>query len=88
MAKIILGTISILIKDRHNRSAAVNALLTERSHLIRARLGVNVEPKCAADCLAVISLVVEGEEKEINELTKKLDNLPGVKAGSYLMLGE
>jgi len=88
MNKTILGTISILIKDRHNKSAGVNELLTKESRLIRARLGVNVEPKCAAGCLAVISLVVEGEEKEINDLTKKLNDLSGVKAGNYLMLSE
>lgn len=88
MNKTILATISVLIKDRHSKSAGVNDLLTKQGGLIRARLGVNLEPKCSAGCLAVISLVVQGEEKEINDLTKKLNDLPGVKAGNYLMLSE
>lgn len=86
--KINLGTISILIKDRHNRSSALNELLTQESHLIRARLGVNVEPKCSADCLAVISLIVEGTEEEINGLTEKLNALPGIKAQNNFLASE
>lgn len=85
---MILGTISILIKDRHNKSVGVNEILTKEGSLIRARLGVNVEPKCSSDCLAVISLVVEGAKTEINGLLKKLNSLPGVKARYCLMLSE
>jgi putative iron-only hydrogenase system regulator len=84
MDKKILGTISILIKDRHNKSLGVNELLNKEGRLIRARLGVNIEPKCTADCLAVISLVAEGTEEEINSLTEKLNTLAGVKAQNYL----
>jgi putative iron-only hydrogenase system regulator len=88
MSKTILGTISILIQDRHSKSAGVNELLTKQGHLIRARLGVNIEPKCSAGCLAVISLVVEGTKEEINGLTGKLNTLAGVKAQDNLMLIE
>lgn len=88
MAKTILGTISILIQDRHNKSARLNELLTQESNLIRARLGVNIEPKCSADCLAVICLIVEGSEAEISGLTKKIDDLPGIKAANNLMITE
>jgi putative iron-only hydrogenase system regulator len=84
MNKTIIGTISILIKDRHNQSGLVNELLNKESKLIRARMGVNIEPKCSADCLAVISLAVEGFEDEINSLTEKLNKLPLVKAHNYL----
>ena len=86
--KKYLGTISVLIKDRHNISAGVNELLTKEGGLIRARLGVNVEPKCSSDCLAVISLVVEGEAAEINGLAEKLNALNGVKAQANLLLNE
>jgi putative iron-only hydrogenase system regulator len=88
MSKTILGTLSILVKDRHSLSAAVNEILTKEGRLIRARLGVNIEPKCLSGCLAVISLVVEGTETEIRGLTKKLDDLDGVKAQNNLMLIE
>lgn len=88
MNKMILGTISILIKDRHKKSVGVNEILTKEGGLIRARLGVNIEPKCSSDCLAVISLVVEGAETEINGLLEKLNSLPGVKAQYCLMLSE
>jgi hypothetical protein len=80
MNKTILGTVSILIKDRHNKSTGVNELLNKEGSLIRARLGVNIEPKCSADCLAVIGLVVEGAEAELSGFTAKLNGLPGVKA--------
>jgi len=83
-----LGTISILIKDRHNQSAGLNELLTKEGSLIRARLGVNVEPECSAGCPAVISLVVEGEEAEINGLAEKLNALSGVRAQANLLLSE
>jgi len=88
MNKTILGTVSILIKDRHNQSAGLNELLTKEGGLIRARMGVNIEPKCSSDCLAVISLVVEGTESEINELTKKLNVLEGIKALNNLLVTE
>jgi len=85
MNKTILGTISILIKDRHNQSVGLNDLLTKEGSLIRARLGVNIEPKCSADCPAVISLVVEGAADEINEFIKKLNSLTGVKAVKVIL---
>jgi len=88
MSKTILATISILVEDRHNKSAGVNELLTKVGHLIRARMGVNLEPKCSADCLAVITLVAEGTKEEINGLTEKLNALTGVKAQNNLMLIE
>jgi len=84
--KTILATISILIKDRHNKSDGVNRLLTEQGHLIKARLGVNLEPKCSSDCLAVISLVAEGAKDEIDSLVKKLNSLPGVEAQSCIII--
>jgi hypothetical protein len=80
MNKTMLGTVSILINDRHNKSTGVNELLNKEGGLIRARLGVNIEPKCSADCLAVISLVVEGAETAMQNLTAKLNGLPGVAA--------
>ncbi len=86
MNKTILATISILIKDRHSKSENVNKLLTKQSHLIKARLGLNLEPKCTSDCLAVISLVAEGTATDINGLVKKLNSLAGVKASKTSLI--
>jgi len=86
MNKTILATISILVKDRHNKSDSVNRLLTEQGHLIKARLGVNLEPKCSSDCLAVISLVAEGTKDEIDSLVEKLNGLLGIEAQSQIMI--
>jgi len=86
MNKTILATISALIKDRHSKSDNVNKLLTKQSHLIKARLGLNLEPKCTSDCLAVISLVVEGTAADINGLVKKLNSLAGVKASKTSLI--
>ncbi|MFA5360087.1 MAG: hypothetical protein WC349_03990 [Patescibacteria group bacterium] len=80
MDKTILATISVLIKDRHNQSATVNDLLTKNGNLIRTRLGVNIEPRCTAGCMAIMSLIVEGTEVEIDGLVEKLNDLPEVKA--------
>jgi putative iron-only hydrogenase system regulator len=86
MNKTILATISILIKDRHHKSDGVNRLLTEQGHLIKARLGINLEPKCSSDCLAVISLVTEGAKDEIDSLVEKLNGLSGIEAQSCIII--
>jgi hypothetical protein len=80
MLKSYLGTINIFISDRHNLSVHVNQVLTENGHLIMARLGVNIAPKCDSDCLAIISLVVCGLKTELDALKVKLDRLAGIKA--------
>ena len=86
MSEKILGTISILVKDRHNQSAAVNDFLTKNGNLIRTRLGVNIEPKCTTSCMAIMSLIVEGTEKEIDGLVEKLNGLPEVKAFKTILI--
>ena len=83
--KIHWATITILIKDRQTNVAALNKLLTEKGYLIRARLGVNIEPRCQAGCMGLITLVVEGTNKEISALTKEADSLYGIVAKSVIM---
>jgi len=85
MPKKHLATITILIKDRQINSENVNKMLTENSHLIMARLGVNVQRSCVENCTGMIALAVEGTTKEINDLTEKLDGLYGIVAKANIM---
>lgn len=80
-----LATITILVKDRQSNVVRINELLTNNGHLIIARLGVNVEPKCIAHCTGMITLAVKGSKKEITELTKKLDKSYGIVAKTNIM---
>jgi len=79
------ATITILVKDRQSNVARVNKLLTDNGHLIVARLGVNIEPKCIKYCTGMITLATKGSKEEIVELTKKLDKLYGIVAKASIM---
>jgi metal-responsive CopG/Arc/MetJ family transcriptional regulator len=83
-----LGAITILIKDRQMHAKDVNQLLTDAGHLIIARLGVNVQRSCVANCTGMITVAVEGTAKEINSLAKKLDKLYGIVAKANIMTEE
>lgn len=78
--KMHLATITILVKDRQTQAPEVNRILTENGHLIMARLGVNVQRHCVEHCTALISIVMEGESRDINRITKELNNLYGIVA--------
>ncbi|MEA2097479.1 MAG: hypothetical protein U9P70_00125 [Patescibacteria group bacterium] len=80
-----LATITILVKDRQTSSENVNKMLTENSHLIMSRMGVNVQRSCVENCTGIIAVAVEGTAKEINDLTKKLDKLYGIVAKASVM---
>ena len=80
-----LATITILVKDRQMNSKNVNKMLTENSHLIISRLGVNVQKSCVENCTGMIAVAVEGTAKEVNDLTKKLDELYGIVAKNNIM---
>ena len=80
-----LATITILIKDRQTNSKSVNEMLTENGHLIMARLGVNAQRSCVENCTGIIAIAIEGTAKEINDLTKKLDELYGIVAKASIM---
>lgn len=85
MAEKYLATITILTNDRQANAAAVQKVLTANSHLIMARLGVNLQRSCVSNCTGLIVVVVEGTKKEINDLTRGLDKLPGVAARNIIM---
>jgi hypothetical protein len=80
-----LATITILSDDRHNNAAKMQKIMTEKSRLIRARLGINLAPMCSALCPGMIVLVAEGTEAEIKSLTKELNSLEAVKAKSLIV---
>lgn len=80
-----LGTITILVKDRHANSPDVNRVLSEQGNLVMARLGINVQPLCFSNCLGLITVAVQGTVKEIDQLTKKLDALYGIVAKSLII---
>ncbi len=80
-----LSTITILVKDRKMHAGKVQEILTENGNLIRARMGVNVQHSCVEHCTGLISVAVEGTAKQINDLTKKIDNLYGIVAKSSIV---
>ena len=80
-----LGTVSILVKDRHSQAPDINQILTNHGHIILARLGVNVQPRCIEHCKAMITVAVEGSAKEIKQLTQELDQIYGIVAKSNIM---
>lgn len=82
-----LAMITVLVKDRQTNSENVNKMLTENSHLIMSRMGVNVQRSCIENCTGMIAIAVEGTAKEINDLTKKLDELYGIVAKANIMTG-
>lgn len=85
MDKKHLGTITVLIKDRHAQAPDINQILTEHGHIILARLGLNLQPKCIEHCMAMITLAVEGTSKEISDLTKELDEIYGIVAKANIV---
>jgi len=85
MDKRHLGTVSILVKDRHSQAPDINQILTNHGHIILARLGVNVQPRCIEHCMAMITVAVEGTTKEIGDLTEELDQIYGIVAKSNIL---
>lgn len=80
-----LGTITVLLKDRHNHAQDVQEILTDNSRMIMARLGVNPSRTCVKNCTGLITLTVEGTVQEIAALTKKLNKLYGIVAKSIII---
>ena len=85
MGKKHLGTISILVKDRHAQAPDINQILTNHGHIILARLGINLQPSCIEHCTALMTIVVEGGTKEIRQLTTQLDEIYGIVAKTNIM---
>jgi len=75
-----LGTISILLGKRESHAHLINELLTKNSHLIRMRSGINIEPKCSADCLGLIILAIEGQEDNLQKFLSEIRDIGETKA--------
>ena len=80
-----LATITVLVKDRQTHAKDVNRILTEKGHMVIARLGVNVQRSCVANCTGMVTVAVEGTAEQINDLTRKLDKLYGIVAKVNIM---
>lgn len=80
-----LGTITILLKDRHNYAVETQKIFTDYGKMILARTGVNPSRTCIKDCTGLITLFVEGTAKEIGDLTRKLNKLYGVVAKKVII---
>ncbi|MCK4917637.1 MAG: iron-only hydrogenase system regulator [Candidatus Omnitrophica bacterium] len=75
-----LGFVGIIIEDRNRSARLVNALLSEFSEIIVARMGVPYkENKCS-----VISLIVDTTTDSLGALTGKLGKIEGVLVKSML----
>lgn len=85
MAKNQLATISVIVNGREKLANTVQKVLTEYSHIVAARMGVNIQPKCIKDCTGVIVLISKGEAKEIKKLTEKLNKISGVTAKQIVL---
>ncbi|RJQ33707.1 CopG family transcriptional regulator [Candidatus Parcubacteria bacterium] len=80
-----LASIAILIKDRHAHAVDVQRILTDHGKVILGRMGINPSRSCIKNCTGIISLIVEGTNKEIKALTKELDGYYGIVAKTTIM---
>jgi len=80
-----LASITILIKDRQSQANDLQQVLTDNGHIIMARLGVNVQPKCIEHCTGMIVLTLDGGLREIKALAKRIDEMYGVVAKLSVM---
>ncbi|HET7838151.1 MAG TPA: TM1266 family iron-only hydrogenase system putative regulator [Rectinemataceae bacterium] len=74
-----LGIVAIVIEESSS-VPRVNALLSDFSRLVDARLGLPMRGKG----ISLISLVVEGDTDDIGALTGRLGKIPGVQVKSVL----
>lgn len=71
-----VGVICCIIDDPEHHSDPFNAALHGFTHLIRGRMGVPFHEYG----IGVVSFTVVATVDEINELTGRLGNVPGVQA--------
>jgi len=72
MNKEYLGTLNILVSEREVNAPEINNLITKFGHLVRARLGIHLQPKCVKGCSGLITLIVQGEKKELELFLKQV----------------
>ena len=69
-----IGTITVFVTDR-SVTPQINGTLSRYAELIAARQGLPFRDRS----VAVISLIVEGDMDEINQLSGKLGRIGGVE---------
>ena len=69
-----IGTITVFVTDR-SVTPHINETLSQYAELIAARQGLPVRDRS----VAVMSLIVEGDMDEINQLSGKLGRIGGVE---------
>jgi putative iron-only hydrogenase system regulator len=69
-----IGTITVFVTDR-SVTPQINGTLSQHAELIAARQGLPFRDRS----VAVISLIVEGDMDEINQLSGKLGRIGGVE---------
>jgi len=75
-----IGVVSIIITNRKDQAAKVNAIITDYGDMIIGRMGIPYEPKG----IHIISLIVHGTTDEIGAMTGKLGILEGVEVKAAL----
>lgn len=75
-----LGVVGIVVTERENVAARLNAILSEYGNIIVGRMGVPYHERQ----VSVIALIVDGTTDQIGALTGKLGSLPGVSVKSAL----
>jgi len=85
MDKKHIAVVSILTEDRGAHAEQINQILSGHSHLVVARLGVNLEPRCVEKCSGLVTVIAEATLEELRELTEKLDDFPEVTSKTIIM---
>lgn len=75
-----LGFVGLIVENRKENAAAVNAVLSEFGDLILARTGI----PCPEKGCSAITVVLRAGTDELGALTGKLGRLPGVSVKSML----
>lgn len=75
-----LASITIFTSNRQSSSVDINTVLSEYSHLIMSRMGVNVQRSCTEHCPGMILLAVQGDSAKVEELLLKLKDIEETKA--------
>lgn len=71
-----LAVIAIIIENPKDVQGRVNTLISDSGEIVVGRMGIPYRERH----LGVLSLIVDGTENEINTLTGRLGNIPGVTA--------
>ena len=75
-----LGVIAVVVENPKAVHSELNDLISDASEMVVGRLGIPYKERNTA----ILSLVVDATENEINAFTGKLGNLPGVNARAVM----